>query len=109
MPENGIILRGSNYTLRCSNNNTGIVAWYFRRPGYEQLRNLYNGYFFTGNFNTSYDIDKRKQGQYDLVIKSTRLDHAGMYKCQESGTLDFASAELVVLGKRHYILYKCVI
>ena len=46
------------------------------------------------------DVNKNTRGESELVIENIQLNDSGEYICEESGTLQHASPNVVVLGKQ---------
>ena len=92
-----MVVAGEKCTLNCRTTTKERLSWY--HVGHNgQSFTVYNGYFVTYSVNSSYDIDSPAAGAFNLAIISANLNLSGSYRCQESGSLESAASELVVLG-----------
>src|SRR6218665_2720340 len=80
VPENEIVFLNSKAVLQCSTNSTKPISWFFESAmSFGTIAVV-----LLGNLTRSkYNLDRSIPGQYNLVIESADLSHAGTYKCSE--------------------------
>ena len=100
-PRNVAVIEGSSVKLHCSTNNTsGRLRWFHRYNSESDKVLIYTGALFSDHSDV-YSIDKPNLGESNLILKSTPMESAGTYICNEFKTRMNATAEVIVICKLH--------
>ena len=111
VPSNIAVIVGSRSTLCCRTDREDVISWHYTQSligdsaSSQNLRHFYNGFSLDENLNKEFAIDQNNPGQFNLVINFTSPSHAGTYTCEEGGSRQNASSEIVVLGKNLHTKY----
>ena len=91
-----MVFLNNKAVLQCSTNSVMPISWFFGPTDtFEKTAVFLHGDLTT----TKYKIDRRIPGQYNLVIESVDLSHAGTYQCSEGSYGPKVEAKLAVIGK----------
>ena len=102
-PADVTTMTGSNATFKCKTaNNTQPVSWEFKPGGESNYQRL----FYGGKLAHSVKgrVNVKANGVNKLILYNVSSQDGGEYKCQLQLGLDFASAQLTIVGKQtcHY-------
>ena len=102
-PQNIAVQMGSRCVINCRlakllSNESGL-RWTYRSPETTVDKLIYNGYNVDKVYQKGFSVEGFTQDSRNLVISSTEMSDAGQYSAEFPGTLDKASAELIVIGE----------
>lgn len=98
-PNNFVAVAGANITLRCTVNHTDGAIWSLVRSSDTRPVIIFINAMIVFNLTSEYRINNGERGQYDLVIDSADIKHAGRYSCKSFNTAVESATYLTVIGE----------
>lgn len=94
VPQNAAVSTGTRIVINCQPSNAEEkILWHYLAPGTRRSKRIYNGFDLAPGYESNYSITE----QNELAIDAASHAHAGLYICEESGTLSKFEAELIVI------------
>lgn len=109
LPVNTAVIAGSTATFYCTSSSNKI-RWDYQRLGSSSPTTIWNGINKADNsqFRVNVTLCPREKS-CALEVINVNLNDAGFASCFETGSNEFVSAALTVIGVLHNMCYRCVI